>query len=80
MSIRSSIRGGAGAGRGDNAHYSWHPSMGTPHPSEAGSGSGGGKKPPRTAVATGDDDNVYNFNEFAENKKKKKSEGDYGES
>lgn len=89
MGIRSNQRGGSGSGRGDNPHYTWHPSMGTPHPSEGGSG--GGKKPPKTGVATGDDDdpmdrlrrlkeeaqgwsedydNVYDFNEFAERKKK----------
>lgn len=82
MGIKGTIRGGSGAGRGDNPNYTWHPSMGTPSPQESGAG-GGGKKPPKTIVDTGDEgkdpyENVYDFNDYFDRRKPKdNSEGYY---
>lgn len=48
MAIKTTTRGGAKAGRGDQPYDNWHPSMGEPKTAAGGSG----KKPPKTPKTT----------------------------
>lgn len=66
--IKTTTRGGANAGRGDQPYPQWHPSMGEPKTAAGGSG----KKPPKSPKVT-----TGGSKDKGKNDKPSKSGGNY---
>jgi hypothetical protein len=75
MAIKTTQRGGATAGRGDQPYANWHPSMGEPKTATGGSGN----KPPRSPKTKtgGSKGDGYDYNKGNNYGPDKKSPRDY---